>query len=251
MSHKIYFQSSENMNVVKNNNIQTIVTSPPYWNLKNYNHNSQIGYNELYDQYLDRINKVWKECYRVLKDEGSIFININYRRFNNSIFRIHDDFIKQLIKIGFIFQEKMIWHKPSGIPTALPRLADRYEYILLFSKSKRFFINSSFNFNDYKNNLKLDKYTSWRIVKKAGSIGKQFEHPAIFPIELAQRAIQLTSKENDFVLDPFLGSGTTTISAILSKRKSICFELNKKYHDLIRFRLLKDTKTKIEVEFLD
>lgn len=250
MNHKIYFQSSEKMSVVKNKTIQTIVTSPPYWDLKNYNHKHQIGYNENYSLYLERMNKVWEECYRVLKDYGSIFININYRRFNNSILRIHDDFIKHLIGIGFIFQEKIIWHKPSGIPTALPRFADRYEYVLHFSRNKKYYVNPEVKFNDYKNNLSLKVYNVWRIVKKAGSIGKKFEHPAIFPNELAQRTIELTSKEDDTVLDPFLGSGTTTIVAIQSKRKSICFELNSGYLQLIKFRLKKDMSSEILVEFI-
>lgn len=250
MSHIIYIKSSENMSNVPNKSIQTIVTSPPYWDLKNYKHQNQIGYNESYELYLNRINLVWLECYRVLKDNGSIFININYRRFNNSIFRIHDDFIKQLVKIGFIFQEKFIWHKPSGIPTSLPRLADRYEYILHFSKQNNFYINKFFVYNDYKNNLDADYYNSWRIVKKAGSVGKQFEHPAIYPIELAQRAIELTTKTNDSVLDPFLGSGSTTIAAIKSERNSIGFELNDNYKELIEFRIQKEIKKNTVVTFI-
>lgn len=250
MSHTIYFRSSEKMLNVKNSSIQTIVTSPPYWDLKNYKHSNQIGFNESYELYLQRMNVVWEECFRVLKNEGSIFVNINYRRFNNSILRIHDDFIKQLVKIGFVFQEKLIWHKPSGIPTALPRLADRYEYILHFSKSKTFYINEDFNFNDYKNNLNANRFNSWRIIKKAGSIGKQFDHPAIYPVELAQRAIGLTSKKNDYVLDPFLGSGSTTIAAIISNRNSISFELNENYKNLIKFRIDKEVKNKFSLSFI-
>lgn len=250
MRHIVYFKSSEKMLDVISDSIQTIVTSPPYWDLKNYKHLNQIGYNESYELYLERMNVVWKECFRVLNSEGSMFININYRRFKNSIFRIHDDFIKQLVKIGFIFQEKLIWHKPSGIPTALPRLADRYEYILHFCKSETFFINDNHRFNDYKNDLDIDKYNSWRIIKKAGSIGKDFEHPAIYPVKLAQRAIELTSKKCDFVLDPFLGSGTTTIAAINTSRNSISFELNKNYKKLIQYRIEKEVNFKADLNFI-
>lgn len=249
MSHIIFFKSSEKMFGVKSCSVQTIVTSPPYWDLKNYKHSNQIGFNEPYELYLERMHNVWVECFRVLKKDGSIFININYRRFNNSLLRIHDDFINQLVKIGFLFQEKLIWHKPSGIPTSLPRLADRYEYILHFSKSANFFLSNDYKFNDYKNNLTENIYNSWRIIKKAGSIGKKFEHPAIYPVELASRAILLTSKKNDYVLDPFLGSGSTTIAAILSDRNSICFELNSNYKTLIQYRLDKEVKNKLLVSF--
>ena len=247
MDHIIYFKSSEKMSGVNDNSIQTIVTSPPYWDLKNYKHINQIGYNESYKLYLARMRVVWEECYRVLMQNGNFFININYRRFNNSIFRIHDDFIKQLSKIGFIFQEKLIWHKPSGIPTSLPRFADRYEYILHFSKTDSYFINKDFVFNDYKNKMINDTYNSWRIIKKAGSIGKKFEHPAIYPVELAKRAIELTSDLSDYVLDPFLGSGSTTIAAILSNRNSICFELNVQYKELIEYRLNQEIKTEFNL----
>lgn len=237
MFHNIIFSTSENMQAIANETVQTIVTSPPYWDLKNYdNHSSQIGFNEDYQQYLDRMNLVWRECKRVLKEEGSLFININYRRIGNQILRIHDDFIKQLVKIGFLFQQKIIWHKPSGIPTAQPRLADRYEYILHFS-IKPTFAFYQVAYNDYKNNLPNYIYNSWRIVKKAGSIGKKFPHPAMFPIEMAQRTILLTSKENDIVLDPFLGSGSTLIAAIRTGRSAYGYELNIGYKELIEYRL--------------
>ncbi len=197
--HKIIFASSEKQHHIAANTIQTVITSPPYWDLKNYdNHQNQIGFNESYELYLDRMNKVWQECYKGLKPEGSLFININYRRNDNKLLRIQDDFIRQLVKIGFTFQHKILWHKPSGIPTAGLRLADRYEYVLHFSKQTTYFYNSDFGFNDYKNDLPTAIYDMWRLVKKAGSIGKQFEHPAMFPDELALRAILLTSKPADF-----------------------------------------------------
>jgi DNA modification methylase len=142
-----------------------------------------------------------------------------------------------------------LWHKPSGIPTAGLRLADRYEYILHFSKNTNFFLNAAIVYNDYKNGLPFALYDSWRIVKKAGSIGKQFEHPAMFPDELAQRAIAIASLPNDIVLDPFLGSGTTMIAAIKSQRSCYGYELNVGYQPLIKHRLEKEFGMFGKVEF--
>ncbi len=250
--HKIIFASSENQYHIPSETVQVVVTSPPYWDLKNYDNNiNQIGFNESYELYLERMNKVWAECHRVLKSAGSLFVNINYRRNENQLLRIQDDFIRQLVKLGFIFQHKILWHKPSGIPTAGLRLADRYEYILHFSKNPQFFINPETSFNDYKNKLPLAIYDSWRIVKKAGSIGKQFEHPAMFPDELAQRAIAIASLPNETVLDPFLGSGTSMIAAIKSQRNCYGYELNLGYKPLMVHRLEKEFGMFGNIEFVE
>lgn len=238
--YKIYFKTSENMQEVKNETIKTIVTSPPYWDLKNYLIEEQIGYDETYEAYIRRLEKVWQECYRILRKDGSIWININYRFYKKKLYLIPFDIIKSMIKIGFIYNGAFIWHKPSGIPSSPKNLSNHFEYILLFIKS-----NKSFQFNE--KNLTYDDYgilednkigNSWRIVKKAGSIGKSIPHPAIYPDELVERIVKLTSKEGDYILDPFLGSGTTLIVSRKLKRSCIGYELNnKEYKKLIEHRI--------------
>lgn len=234
MKHKIYFRSSEKMLDINDESVNTIITSPPYWDLKDYNHLNQIGYREKYSDYLDRLFLVWTECFRILKNDGNIFININYRIQKNQIIDIHNEIIDQMDKIGFIFKKKYIWHKPSSIPTNNYRFSDKYEYHLHFSKKEKNKFNNIF-FNDYLINKEFIP-DIWRIVKKAGSIGKKFEHPAIFPIELVKRSIELTTNTNDIVLDPFLGSGSTLIASDLSNRNFIGYEINKDYIELIKYR---------------
>lgn len=239
-NYKIYFKTSENMGDVKNNTIKTIITSPPYWDLKNYLTEGQIGYNETYEEYLKRLGKVWKECYRILKKDGSAWININYRVYQKKLYLIPYDILKSMLDIGFTYKGAFIWHKPSGIPSSPKNLSNHFEYVLFFVKD-----NEAFKFND--ENLWKDDYgllkdseigNSWRIVKKAGNIIGKMPHPAIYPDELVERIIRLTSKEGDTMLDPFLGSGTTLIASRKLKRSCIGYELNnKEYKELITKRI--------------
>ena len=75
--HRVHFKSSEKMEEVKKESVQCVVTSPPYWDLKNYNVDGQIGYKESYEEYHSRLETVWKECYRILKKDGSFWINVH------------------------------------------------------------------------------------------------------------------------------------------------------------------------------
>jgi DNA modification methylase len=238
--YKIYFKTSESMDDVKDKSIKTIVTSPPYWDLKNYLVKGQIGYEESYEDYLKRLEAVWKECHRILKDDGSIWININSRTYKKKIYLIPHDIIKSMSKIGFDFKYSFIWHKPSGIPSSPKNLSDHFEYVLFFVKDKnKFEFNNKELWSDDYGLLEKGKIgTAWRIVKKAGSVGKDIPHPAIYPDELVERIVRLTSKENDFILDPFLGSGTTLIASRKLNRSCIGYELNnKEYKELIKRRI--------------
>lgn len=248
--YKVYLKSSEYMQEIENESVKVIITSPPYWDLKNYYHPEQIGFKEEYDIYLERLLNVFRECYRVLRKDGNLYININYRRKNGKLIRIHDDLIKKLVREGFYFQRKIIWNKPSGIPSQ-KFFTDRYEYILFFTKRPNYSLNEIYAFNDYKCDIEKDKYDVWRIVKKAGSIGKKIPHPAIFPVELAERAILLSSKKNDIVLDPFLGSGTTLIASAINGRNFLGYEINKSFKELILSRIEKEFSfIKNKVEFI-
>jgi len=237
VSHKVHFKSSEKMKEVKKESVQCVVTSPPYWDLKNYNVDGQIGYKESYEEYHSRLEIVWKECYRVLKKDGSFWINVHSKMHNSKMYLIPLDIIKSLNKIGFYLKDILIWHKSSGIPSGEKRFGQHFEYILFFVKDKK-------NFKFRKESLdsiidyKIENLTSigdvWNIKKKAGSIGKDMSHPAIFPVEMIRRIINVSTDKADVVLDPFLGSGTTTLAAMELYRSSIGYELNEKdYKPLI------------------
>lgn len=228
----VVFGTSERMTKIPNGSVNVVVTSPPYWDLKDYFKEGQIG-QESYQTYLNRLYKVWKGCYDKLSESGSLWLNINIRTKNGSVILIPRDFVLQCKKIGFHYKGVLIWHKSSGIPTHDKNIVDRHEYVLVFSKSETLNINSRIcEFTDYKNE-KINGGLFWNINRKAGSVGKQFIHPAIYPNDLVSRIIQITTSENDMVLDPFLGSGTTLISAVMAGRNCIGYEYNEGFKELI------------------
>ena len=233
----IYFLSSENMDKVKDDSVQTIITSPPYWNLKDYFKIGQIG-QESYDQYIKRLYSVFCESYKKLNNSGSMWININIRIYKKQVILIPYDIISICKKLGYFYRGIFIWHKSSGIPVSNTNIVDRHEYILVFSKNKQFSIKKDiqYTFNDYQNEL-INGGAIWNINRKAGSIGKKIIHPSIYPNELVRRILLMTTEEGDLVLDPFLGSGTTLIESIKNKRTCIGFEYNEQFESLINSRL--------------
>jgi len=247
-NNKVYFKTSEKMSEVESKTIQMVVTSPPYWDLKNYRVENQIGYDEDYEKYLGRLYKVWKECFRVLKDNGVTWININTKSYDKSLVLIPFDFIKQMKSIGFYFKDILIWHKSSGIPSQ-KNLNDHFEYFLLFTKNKINFKNYNIfnNYFDYKLDKIVNYVPIWNINKKFGSVGKKFMiHPAIFPVEFIERLINIFTDKEDVILDPFLGSGTTLIAAIKNSRNCIGYELNKDDYKQLIISRLKNYKIPLE-----
>lgn len=235
-SSKVIFKSSEEMSEISDGNIKAVITSPPYWNLKDYFKKGQIG-QESYEIYLERLKTVWTQCYKKLSENGTLWININIRVHNGQVINIPRDFIKVCREIGFFYKGVIIWHKSSGIPTGDSNIVDRHEYILIFSKNEEFSVNriAFSEFADYKNSV-INGGAFWNINRKAGSVGKKYIHPAIYPNDLVARIIAVSTNPGDTVLDPFLGSGTTIIAAEQCNRVCIGYEYNEGFEDLIKSR---------------
>lgn len=232
-SGKVVFGTSENMNKIENNTVDMIVTSPPYWDLKDYYKENQIG-QESYETYSNRMYSVWEQCYNKLKDNGSIWININIRTRNGNPILLPKLFVEQCTKIGFKYRGISIWHKSSGIPTSAKNLSDHHEYILIFTKSNnsKIDIKKFEQYCDYKNKC-ISHKLFWNINRKAGSVGKNTIHPAIFPTELINRINIVSTNKGDLVVDPFLGSGTSLIASLNNKRNFIGYEFNEGFRDLM------------------
>lgn len=249
---KVFFETSENMSKIKDNTVKLVVTSPPYWDLKDYFKENQIG-KEDYQTYSERMYKVWKECYNKLRNDGSMWVNINVRVRNNKPIYLPKLFIEQCKKIGFIFTGIIIWHKSSGIPTNAKNIVDRHEYVLVFQKSKKSCIKSLRinRYDDYRNS-KINGGFIWNINRKAGSVGKKTIHPAIYPTELINRIINISTSEEDVVLDPFLGSGTSLIAALNNNRNFIGYEFNEGFKELMDSRFNNEINyyKKEQVEYL-
>ena len=233
---KVVFGTSENMDKIEDGTVDMIVTSPPYWDLKDYYKENQIG-QESYEIYINRMYSVWKQCYNKLKYNGSLWININIRIRNGNPILLPKLFVKQCNKIGFKYRGISIWHKSSGIPTNARNLSDHHEYVLIFTKSDNTKIDISRfeQYCDYKNEV-ISHKLFWNINRKAGSVGKNTIHPAIFPIELINRINVVATNEGDLVVDPFLGSGTSLISSLNYKRNFIGYEFNEGFKELMNNR---------------
>ena len=253
----IYNHDSSDMSMIPDESVNLIITSPPYWTLKDYDVEGQIGKgSSSYDYYLGELNKVWKECVRVLAPDGKICINImpflltgKAARFERRETRlVLGDIERFMDSTGCMFQFGLyIWDKrkiarfssfgsypyPPNIFSTYP-----YEWITVFSKKgKRKPVSKEIK---EKSKLTTEEWQKWAINsiwEMQPAKAKAEGHPAPFPKELPLRLIKLYSFWGDTVLDPFAGTGTTLLAAQELGRKSIGFELNPEYIKLINKKL--------------
>lgn len=260
MEHTVIFGNNQTvLKKIKDNSIQLIITSPPYWNKKNYgNHIEQIGYYDSYMDYIQKLNNVWSECKRILMDEGRLCINIgdvftSTKDFGKyKVLPVHSEIIMFCESIGLDYMNTILWQKignatasggakgimgsylqpPNGI------IQNDIEYILVFKKyGKKRKVGK-----EIKEKSKLTKEEWITYFSQVWNIQgvRQIEHEAMFPDEIPRRLIKMFSFWGDTVLDPFLGSGTTSKIAIELERSSIGIEINDTYRSLIEKKLNND-----------
>ncbi len=244
--NKLILGSAENMKEIPNNSIHLMITSPP----------DDLSLKE----YLQLLENSFKETYRVLVNGGRACINVaNLGR--KPYIPLSDYISKIMLEIGFNMRGEIIWNKAaSASPStawgswqsaANPILRDVHEYILIFSKGdyKR-------EKGDKENSISKEQFMEltksiWTMnAESARRIG----HPAPFPEELPFRLIQLYSFKGDIILDPFMGSGTTAVSALKTDRKFVGYEISKEYNDLAEKRiepLIKQTKIAFNLTMME
>ncbi len=228
--NKIFNKSSEMMEELPDNSVHLMVTSPPYNVGKDYDENLSL------QEYRDFLSIVWKEVHRVLVPGGRVCINVaNLGR--KPYIPLHALIIEDMQKIGFLMRGEVIWNKASTASPSTawgswlspknPVLRDVHEYILIFSKDT--FRRE--NHNNKKSTLERDEFLE--LTKSIWTFGaesaRKVGHPAPFPVELPLKCIKLYTFENDVVLDPFIGSGTTAIAALISNRRFIGYDTEEKY----------------------
>ena len=252
--HTIINGDSRQMNEVENESVHLIITSPPYWQLKDYGTNNQIGFNDDYETYINNLNLTWQECYRILHSGCRLCINIG-DQFARSIYYgrykvipIHSEIIKFCEIIGFDFMGSIIWQKATTMNTSggasimgsypHPRngiVKLDYENILLFKKQG----NAPKPTKEQKKNSEMSN-EEWNIYFNGHwhfPGAKQVQHLAMFPEELPYRLIKMFSFPNETVFDPFLGSGTTSIVAKKLTRNSIGYEINPEFIPIINEKI--------------
>jgi site-specific DNA-methyltransferase (adenine-specific) len=264
--HKIVIGDSRSMDLIQERSVQLVITSPPYWQLKDYGNESQIGFHDTYEKYINNLNLVWNECHRVLENGCRLCINIGdqfarsvyYGRYK--IIPLRTEIIKFCETVGFDYMGAVIWQKVTTSNTTggatimgsypYPRngiLKLDYEFILLFKKQgtpRK--VEKVLKEQSKMTKEEWNTYFSghWNFPGE-----KQDKHLAMFPPELPNRLIKMFSFVGETVLDPFLGSGTTSLSAKNLKRNSIGYEINNEFLPIIKkkLELKSDQNSQIEI----
>ena len=250
----VYIADSRTMAETPSESIALVVTSPPYWHIKDYGVANQIGYGQSLHEYLYDLSRVWKECWRVLKPGRRLCINVGDQFARATVYGqykvipLHAEIIAQCETIGFDYLGAIIWQKkttmrPSGgavvmgsfpyPPNGIVELD--YEYILLFRKpGKVELLDSAAREASALSRDEWKTYFSghWHF---AGE--RQALHEAMFPEELPRRLIRMFSLLGETVLDPFAGSGTTLKVALDLGRSAVGYEIQPNYIPLIREKL--------------
>ena len=269
--HQIVFGDSRSLNKIKDKSVQLIITSPPYWQLKDYGTEDQIGFNNNYEEYINNLNLVWQECNRVLADGCRLCINIGdqfarsvyYGRYK--VIPIRTEIIRFCESLGMDYMGAIIWQKTTTMNTSgggaimgsfpYPRngiLKIDYEFILIFKKlgnapkpTPQQKLSSELTKDEWKEYF--SSHWNFNGVKQMG-------HIAMFPEELPKRLIKMFSFVGETVFDPFAGSGTTSLAAKHLDRNSIGYEINKEFESVIRSKLCSEQMDLFDddiIEFVD
>jgi site-specific DNA-methyltransferase (adenine-specific) len=265
------------IDLLDDNSVDCIVTSPPYWNLRDYGVEGQIGHEAEPSHYIMSIVDIFEKCRRVLKDTGTIFLNIDDVYYKKCMTFLPYRIAWEMIERCWILRNIIIWHKPNCVPESCKdRFTNDYEPIFFFTKSGKYYFNqikeplkpSTIERAKYANNsiksatgkssIHLDnvrkmfekiksgelkgknKRAVWSIPVATDSSIKGLMHFAVYPIELAKTCIESGCPLDGVVLDPFFGSGTTGIAALKLGRKFIGIELNKEYAKMAYTRIARE-----------
>jgi site-specific DNA-methyltransferase (cytosine-N4-specific) len=275
--HDLEILTGDNLTLLVNiptESVQCCVTSPPYWGLRDYDHPAQVGTEQSPEDYVQNLVKVFREVRRVMRDDGTLWLNVGdgYARNGgtgnhgpNAVVGNTKKLIqKRNCKVpdcwglkdrdlmglpwrvafalqadGWILRSRITWIKKTAMPESVKnRPTNATEEIFLFAKSANYFYDPQAVRETSGANLR----NYWILGPEPHGNG----HPAAFPRELARRCILLGSRVGDTVLDPFGGSGTTGIAAIELGRKAILIELNPAFVEISKERAQYGTQARFE-----
>jgi DNA modification methylase len=257
-THRLHLGDARDLSWIPSESVHLIVTSPPYWILKKYvPHQAQLGSLEDYDEFLRELDKCWRECVRVLAPGGRICcvvgdVCIPRRKVGRHyLVPLHADIMVRARQVGLDCLTPILWFKiANGATEAKGNGAGFYgkpyqpgaivkndfEYILFLRKGGSY--RSPSILQKALSMLTKDEMRSWLTTAWSDIKGQSTRngHPAPFPVALAERLIRLFSFAGDTVLDPFCGTGSTTVAAIATGRNSLGNEIEPKYLSIARDR---------------
>ena len=260
--HRLIKGNAQELSFISKESVHLVVTSPPYWTLKRYRENpDQMGHIEDYEEFIGKLAKVWEHCYRILVPGGRLVcvvgdVCLSRRKFGRHVVvPLHADIAVTCRKIGFDNLNPIIWYKIAKAtyeinngtkffgkpyePNAI--IKNDIEFILMQRKPDGYRKPSQ----EQRQGSKISKkdYNAWfrQIWNIPGASTK--EHPAPFPLELANRLIRMFSFCEDTILDPFCGTGTTMLAAMKANRNSIGIEIEPEYCKMTFKRLQREGQT--------
>jgi modification methylase len=262
--HRLHQGDARNLSWIPDSSVHLVVTSPPYWTLKEYpRHAGQMGHFADYDYFLDELDKVWRECARVLVGGGRVCCVVGDvcipRKFDgrHRVIPLHSDIQVRARELGLDCLTPIFWHKiANGVTEAEGNGAGFYgkpyqpgavikndiEYILFLRKGGKY--RTTPMLQKALSMLTRDEMRSWQrsIWTDLCGASTRDGHPAPYPIEVAERLVRLFSFAGDSVLDPFSGTGSTSLAAIMSGRNSIGNEIESAYVQHSANRLLETAR---------
>jgi DNA modification methylase len=260
--HHLWLGDARRMESLKHESVHLVLTSPPYWTLKEYRGSpGQMGHIEDYEGFLSELDKVWTHCHRALVPGGRLVCVVGdvclSRRKNagrHTVVPLHASIQEHCRQIGFDNLAPIIWHKISNavyeVENGSSFLGKPYEpnsvikndieFILMERKPGGY--RTPDTMTRVLSLISEENHGKWFQQIWTGLTGASTRHhPAPYPLELAQRLVRMFSFVGDTVLDPFLGTGTTTVAAAKSGRNSIGIEVDEHYFDLAHKRIANET----------
>lgn len=259
-THVIHHGDSRKMDWLTNDSVHLVLTSPPYWTLKEYPLNlDQLGLISNYEAFLDELDSVWRHCFRALVPGGRLVcvvgdVCLSRRRHGrHSVIPLHADIVVRARKIGFDNLSPIFWYKIANAnyeiengssflgkpyePNAI--IKNDVEFILMLRKPGGY--RQPTEQQREASKLTKEEYQEWfqQVWNLNGESTKY--HPAPYPLELAYRLVRMFSFDGDTVLDPFMGTGTTLLAAARCGRNSVGVEVEEAY--------AKDAAVRLEKEF--
>jgi DNA modification methylase len=262
--HRVNLGDARDIAALPEESVHLIVTSPPYWTLKEYRDcNGQMGHIAEYEDFLHELDKVWKHCFRALVPGGRLVCVVGdvclSRRKNNgrhTVVPLHASIQEHCRKLGFDNLAPIIWHKISNavyeVENGSSFLGKPYEPNAVIKNDIEFILMErkpgGYRTPDVSARvlsvISDENHKEWFQQIWTGLTGASTRHhPAPYPTELAERLVRMFSFVGDTVLDPFLGTGTTTVAAARCGRNSIGFEVDDHYFDMARKRIESETSS--------
>jgi DNA modification methylase len=242
--------------------VDVTITSPPYWNLKDYGTKKQIGFGQSYEDCLSDLTDVFRSVYSITKPSGSLWIVADTIKDDGKLRLFPFDLAAKLQVEGWVLHDIIVWNKDKTLPWShRGKLRNIFEYVLFFSKSKEFnyYLSSVRDIDDLKEWwVKYpERYSpfgkapsrTWSIpIPRQGSWGENWvRHYCPLPPELVRRMILLTTKPGDVVLDTFSGSGVVLAQAAAMKRRYVGLDISRKYRSVFLKQVFPSLQ-KLEVE---